>query len=61
MKLSAPSLGIFIVSAVLVALVVLSRHFGIEVPILTKIVRPNPYEVILVAWALLFVGVTFNV
>lgn len=61
MKLSSPSFGIFLVSVVLVVLVVLSRHFGIEVPILTKIVRPHPYEVILVAWALLFAGVAFNV
>ncbi|MDZ4790397.1 MAG: hypothetical protein SGJ17_04195 [Hyphomicrobiales bacterium] len=61
MKLSTPSFGIFLVSAIFVALVVMSRHFGIEVPILTKIVRPHPYEVMLVAWSLLFIGVAFNV
>ncbi|MDX2265882.1 MAG: hypothetical protein NW215_13050 [Hyphomicrobiales bacterium] len=61
MKLSAPSFGIYLVSVILVALVVLSRHFGVEVPILTKIVRPHPYEVTLVAWALLFIGASFNV
>jgi len=61
MKLSAPSFGIFLVSVILALLVVLSRHFGIEVPILTKIVKPNPYEVMLVAWGLLAIGVAFNV
>ncbi len=61
MKLSSPSFGIFLVSVILVALVVMSRHFGIEIPILTKIVRPHPYEVMLVAWALMFIGVAFNV
>jgi hypothetical protein len=61
MKLSSPSFGIFLVSVVLVGLVVLSRHFGIEIPIVSKIVRPFPYEVTLVAWILLFVGVAFNV
>jgi hypothetical protein len=61
MKLSTPSFGIFLVSVILALLVVLSRHFGIDVPILTKIVRPHAYEVMLVAWSLLAIGVAFNI
>jgi len=60
MKLSAPSFGMFAVSTVLVVLIVLSRYFAVDVPILTPIVEGHPFEVTLVAWGLLFAGVSFN-
>lgn len=60
MKLSAPSFGMFAVSTVLVVLIVLSRYFAVDVPILTPIVEGHPFEVTLVAWGLLFAAVSFN-
>lgn len=60
MKLSAPSFGIFAVSTALVVVIILSRYFGFDVPILTPIVDGHPFEVTLVAWAMLFAGVSFN-
>lgn len=61
MRLSAPSFLIFILSVILVALVILSRYFGVEIPVLTTIVQRSPFEIMLVAWALLFLGVTFRI
>ncbi len=60
MRLSSPSFAIYLISTVLVVLIVLARYFGIDIPILTPIVIGRPFEVMLVAWALLFAGVTFN-
>jgi hypothetical protein len=60
MKLTAPSFGIFATSTVLVALIILSRYFNIDVPILTPVVEGHPFEVTLIAWGLLFAGVSFN-
>jgi hypothetical protein len=60
MKLSSPSFGMFAASTVLVVLIVLSRYFAIDVPILTPIVAQHPFEVTLIAWGLLFAAVSFN-
>lgn len=60
MKLSTPSFSIYLTSTVLVALIILARYFSIDVPILTPIVAGHPFEVTLVAWAILFSGVSFN-
>lgn len=60
MKLSAPSFLIFILSVILVVLVILSRYFGVVIPVLTPIVQRSPFEIMLVAWALLFLGVAFR-
>jgi hypothetical protein len=61
MKLSSPSFGIFLVSVVLVIVVLLSQYTHLNIPLLTSIVRGKAYEVVLLAWILLFVGVAFNV
>ncbi len=60
MKLSAPSFGMFAVSTVLIALIILSRYFAVDVPILTPIVEAHPFEVTLVAWSVMFAAVSFN-
>lgn len=57
MRLSAPSFVIFILSLILAALVILSRYFGVDVPVLTDIVSGKHFEVLLVAYVLLFLGV----
>lgn len=61
MKLSAPSFGIFLVSVVLVVVVLLSQYTSLNIPLLTSIVKGKAYEVVLLAWILMFVGVAFNV
>lgn len=60
MKLSTPSFGIFAISSLLVILIILAKYFGVDVPILTPVVEGHPFEITLIAWALLFAGVTFN-
>jgi hypothetical protein len=60
MKLNAPSFGIFASSTILVLLIVLSRYFSVDVPVLTPVVEGHPFEITLIAWALLFSGVSFN-
>ncbi|WP_088343617.1 MULTISPECIES: hypothetical protein [Rhodomicrobium] len=60
MKLSTPSFGIFAISSLLVILIILAKYFAVEVPILTPVVEGHPFEITLIAWALLFAGVTFN-
>jgi hypothetical protein len=60
MKLSTPSFAIFAISSLLVILIILAKYFGVDVPILTPVVEGHPFEITLIAWALLFAGVTFN-
>jgi hypothetical protein len=60
MKLSAPSFGMFVVSTLLVLLIILSKYFAIDVPILTPIVEVHPFEITLIAWGMLFAAVAFN-
>lgn len=60
MKLSAPSFGMFAISTLLVVAIILARYFAVDVPILTPIVIGHPFEITLVAWAMLFAGVAFN-
>lgn len=61
MRLAAPSFILFLLSTVLVVLVILSKYFGMQIPILSPIVAKSPFEVVLVAWGMLFIGVVFNV
>ena len=61
MKLNAPSVPIFIISTVLIVLIILEKYFGVRIPVLTVIVQTNPFEVTLVAWAILFAGVAFKI
>ena len=61
MKLSTPSVPIFLISTILVLLIIMSKYFNVHIPVLTVIVQGNPFEVTLVAWAILFAGVAFNI
>jgi len=60
MRLSAPSLAIFLISIIMVALVIATKYFGIDVPVLTRIVKSSMFEVLLVAYAMLSAGVIFR-
>jgi hypothetical protein len=61
MKLSAPSLWIFLTSTILVILLILANIFSIDVPILSTLALSHPFKVLSVAWLLLFIGILFNV
>jgi hypothetical protein len=61
MKLSAPSLWIFLTSTILVILLILANIFSIDVPILSTLALAHPFKVLSVAWLLLFIGILFNV
>ncbi|MBO6549088.1 MAG: hypothetical protein JJ964_05655 [Rhizobiales bacterium] len=60
MRPSAPSFVTFIISFILAALVIASKYFGVQIPVLTDIVRGNYFEVLLVAYVLLLLGVIFR-
>ena len=44
----------------MVALVIATKYFGVDIPVLTQIVKKSMFEVLLVAYALLLVGVVFR-
>jgi hypothetical protein len=60
MRPSAPSFVTFIISFILAALVIASKYFSITIPVLSEIVRGNYFEVLLVAYVLLLLGVIFR-
>lgn len=61
MKLSAPSLWIFLTSTVLVVLFILANFFSLDVPIFSALALSHPLKVLGGAWLLLFIGILFNV
>jgi len=60
MRLTPPSLAIFLISVIMVALIIATKYFGIDVPVLTPIVKKSMFEVLLVAYGLLLIGVVFR-
>lgn len=60
MNLTPPSFPIFLISVIMVALVVAAKYFGVTIPVVSPIVTKSMFEVLLVAYALLFAGVVFR-
>lgn len=60
MRPSAPSFVTFILSFILAALVVATKYFSVDIPVLTEIVQGNYFNVLLVAYVLLLLGVIFR-
>lgn len=54
--LSAPSYVMWLLSTVLAALVIALKYFSINIPVLTDIVAGKTFEVLLVAFALLWIA-----
>ena len=50
----------FFLSVVMAALVVAAKYFGVNVPVLSPIVTKSMFEVLLVAYGLLLIGVVFR-
>lgn len=60
MGLSRPTFAIWLLSTILVALVVALKYFAVSVPVVTPIVSGNLFEVLLVAFVLLWAGTVFK-
>ena len=60
MRLSPPSFIVFLLSLILAALVILATYFGITVPVLSDLAAGKGFEVLLVAYLLLFFGVVIR-
>lgn len=56
MRLWAPSAPIFLISAIMAGLVIAIRYFGIDVPIAGNIVKQSLFDVLLLAYIVLFFG-----
>jgi len=56
MRLWAPSVPIFIISAIMAGLVIAVKYFGINVPIAGGIVKQSLFDVLLLAYIILFFG-----
>jgi hypothetical protein len=58
--LSRPTFALWFVSTVLAAVVVLMVYAGIPVPVLSSIVAGHTFEVLLVAYVILWLGTVFS-
>lgn len=60
MRLSAPSFIIFLLSFILAAVVILAQYFGVSIPLFSDIAAGKHFEVLLLAYLLLFFGVVIR-
>lgn len=58
--LSRPTFALWFVSTLLAAVVVLMTYAGVAVPVLTPIVSGHTFEVLLLAYILLWLGTVFS-
>ncbi len=58
--LSRPTFALWFVSTVLAAVVVLMVYAGITVPVLSPIVAGHTFEVLLLAYVILWLGTVFS-
>jgi hypothetical protein len=58
--LSTPTFALWFVSTVLAAVVVLMVYAGITVPVLSDIVAGRTFEVLLIAYVILWLGTVFT-
>lgn len=61
MRLTPPSYGIFLLSFILILGVLLSQYApSVEIPVVSEVVSKAKFEVTLLAYILLFIGVVFR-
>lgn len=58
--LSRPTFALWFVSTVLAAVVVLLVYAGVTIPVLSDIVAGRTFEVLLVAYVILWLGTVFS-
>jgi nicotinamide riboside kinase len=61
MKLSAPSIAAFLASTVIIVMIVFSQYFGATFPVVNWLIKEYSFQMTLLAWAILFAGVAFNI
>ena len=57
MRLTAPSFVIFLLSFIMATVVILLKYFGVTIPVISDIASGKTFEVLLLAYLLLFFGV----
>lgn len=60
MYLTPPSYLVFLISFIIAALVVAVKYFGVNIPEITPLIQKNLFEALLIAYAVLLVGVLFR-
>ena len=58
--MSRPTFAIWLISTILAAVVILMTYFGVTIPIISPIVAGHGFETLLIAYALLWIGVVFR-
>jgi hydrogenase-4 membrane subunit HyfE len=58
--MSSPTFAIWLISTILAAVVILMTYFGVTIPIISPIVSGHTYDTLLIAYALLWIGVVFR-
>lgn len=58
--MSRPTFAIWLISTILAVVVILLVYAGVTIPVLSPIVAGNTFEVLLLAYILLWIGTTFR-
>lgn len=58
--LSSPTFAIWLISTILAVVVILMKYTGTSIPVISPIVAGNSFEVLLIAYILLWLGTVFN-
>lgn len=58
--MSRPTFAIWLISTLLAAVVILMTYFGVTIPVISPIVAGHGFETLLIAYALLWIGVVFR-
>ena len=56
MRLWAPSVPIFLISIIMAGLVIAIKYFGVDIPVAGAIVKRSLFDVLLLAYIVLFFG-----
>ncbi len=60
MRLTAPSFPLFMISIIMAGLVIAIKYFQVDVPVAGPIVGKSLFDVLLLAYVLLFIGIVFR-
>jgi hypothetical protein len=57
---SRPSFGIWLISTLIAAVVILMNYAGVAVPVISPIIAGHSFEALLIAYLLLWIGTVFT-
>ena len=58
--LSRPTFAVWLISTILAVVVILMNYAGVSIPVISPIVAGHSFEVLLIAFVLLWLGTVFN-